>query len=181
MIRFQHYYDLVDSKKIDMDHINILKDEKLFVTVGGGIAAGKSYWTERFVDLPVIDVDNFVAEIGGGVYHRENLSEGRKKFNKAMNSALVGENSFIHMGTNANFNGTKKRLELAKENNFTNILVLVETSEEKTLRQARKRFVEGYRNEIAESRILQSRQDAIEVFNQLKETKLVDFYVHKIN
>jgi len=176
---FEYYYSLNEAAPIEIDQINNLKDDKLFVSVGGGIGTGKTFLTNKFVELPVIDVDDFVKDVGGGKYDRSNLSKGRKKFNEKISQSLKGDESFIHMGTNANLNGAKKRLLEAKENGFTTVLVLIDTNPEVAIKQSQYRFEKGERNQISEKRIRQSCEDAFKVFESLiKDNKLVDFYVH---
>lgn len=176
---FYNYYSINESTKIDLDQINNIKDDKLFVSVGGGIGAGKSFLTKRTVELPIIDVDEFVSEVGGGEYDRANLGAGRSKFNKALDRALEGDKSFIHMGTNQNVNAARKRLQRAKENNFTTVLVLIDTKPEIAARQAQKRVETGERNPIPMERIIQSREDALNTFKTLiRDNDIVDFYVH---
>jgi predicted kinase len=110
---FEYYYSLNEVNKIEIDQIENLKDQKLFVSVGGCIGAGKTFITKKFINLPIIDIDNFITEIGKGKYDRINLVEGRTAFNNALLKAIGENESFVHMGTNANLNGTKNRLELA--------------------------------------------------------------------
>lgn len=156
---FYNYYTINESTKIELDQINNIKDDKLFVSVGGGIGAGKSFLTKRTVELPIIDVDDFV--------------------NNALRRSLKGNKSFIHMGTNQNVNATRKRLQRAKENNFTTVLVLIDTKPEVAARHVQKRVENGEINTIPMERIIQSREDALNTFNTLiKDNDIVDFYVH---
>ena len=179
LLNFEYYYGLVESAKIELDQINNIKDDKLFVSVGGGIGAGKSFLTKKFVELPIIDVDDFVTEVGGGTYDRSKLNAGRNKFKLALDKALQGDESFVHMGTNANLNGAKNRLTKAKENGFTTVLVLIDTNPETAKKQSMKRVESGERNPIPKERIVQSHDDALQVFeNLIKDNKLVDFYIH---
>lgn len=176
---FNYYYSLNEAAPIEIEQIQNLLDEKLFVSIGGGIGAGKSYLTKKYLNLPVIDVDNYVSDVGEGKYDRNNLSLGRKAFNTALMNALEGKESFVHVGTNANLNGTKNRLQIAKENGFTNILVFVDTPPEKALKYSQMRVQLDERNEILLERIIQSHNDAKSVFQSLfKDNSLVDFYVH---
>ena len=176
MYNFYQYYALNESASIKLDQINNIKDDKLFVTVGGGIGSGKTFLTNKFVELPIIDVDDSISHVGGGQYDRANLGKGRKQFNSLLDKAYVGGKSFVHMGTNANLNGTKKRLQRAKENNFTTVLVLIDTNIDTAVKQAQMRTD---RNDIAIERIIQSHDDALDVFEKLKQDNdLVDFFVH---
>lgn len=173
---FEYYYSLNESVSIGIDQIENLKDDKLFVSIGGGIGAGKTFIAKKFITLPVIDVDDFVANVNEGKYDRSNLALGRKKFNMALMEALEFNQSFVHIGTNANLNGTKNRLTIAKQNGFTTILVFVDTNPEKAIQQ-----VEGReeRTEILKERIIKSHDDASIVFQTLiKDNSLVNFYVH---
>jgi dephospho-CoA kinase len=173
---FEYYYSLNEVNEIEIDQIENLKDQKLFVSVGGGIGAGKTYITKKFINLPIIDVDNFITEVGKGKYDRINLAEGRTAFNNALLKAIDENESFVHMGTNANLNGAKNRLELAKKNGFMNVLVLVDTNPEKAFQQIQ---IREERKEISKERIIQSYIDSKQVFETLiKDNKLVDFYVN---
>lgn len=172
--RFEYYYSLNESVLIEIDQIENLKDDKIFVSIGGGIGAGKTFITKKFINLPVIDVDDFVAKVNEGKYDRSNLAFGRKKFNIALMEALESNQSFVHMGTNANLNGTKNRLTIAKQNGFTTILVFINTCPDKVFERIQNRE----RNEISKERIYESYNDAKNVFDILiKDNKLVDFYV----
>lgn len=176
MYSFAQYYGINESVPIQIEQIENLKDDKLFISVGGGIGAGKTFLVNKFVKLPVIDIDDAVAKVGGGEYDRENLGQGRKIFNQDLEKALEGNESFVHMGTNQNLNATKERLQKAKENGFTTILVLIDTDPEIAARQIAGR---EERNEIDMNRIVQSRQDALNTFEALrKDNTLVDFYVY---
>jgi len=179
---FESYYSLSQPTLIEIDQINNLKDDKLFVSIGGGVAVGKSFVTKKFVTLPVIDVDNCVTEANSGTYDKKKLSEGRKLFNERMQNAFEGEESFVHMGTNANLNGTKKRLMIAKENGFTTVLVLIEAPIETALKRARQRVDESIRNEIPIERVYESMLDSLRVFHKLnRNIELVDFFVNMKN
>lgn len=178
MFSFERLYGINKSQKIALEEINTFKDDKLFVTVGG-IGAEKSFITRKFVALPILDVDDYVTKVGGGTYDRSNLGEGRKIFNASIDRALEGNKSFVHIGTNTNLNETKKRLKKAKENGFTNVLVLIDTNPEIAYEQVNKRVDE---QEILMERIIQFHDDAFEVFNSLKkDNDLVDFYVYKLD
>lgn len=179
MYSFDYFYGKNSSVEIELEEIANLKDEKLFVSVGGGISTGKTYFIERArLGLPIVDVDECIKEIGIGKYSRHNLSAGRMLFNQQIEEAFGGNKSFIYMGTNANLNGATKRLLRGKEANFTNILVHIETLPEIAINQSNRRVSLGERNEISYERIKQSIEDSFSVFNELKNNiSLVDFYV----
>jgi dephospho-CoA kinase len=175
---YEFSYSFNEATQIEIDQINNLKDDKLFVSIGGGIGAGKTYLANKFVDLPIVDVDDYVIEASSGIYDRSNLSIGRNKFKKILEDSLHGEESFVHMGTNTNINGVRRRLKEAKENGFTNILVLVDTKPEIAIQQVKKRSMLGERNLITQERIIQSHEDAVKVFELMKkEIDLVDFCI----
>jgi len=176
MNSFINFYN--QSNAIEIDQINTFKDDKLFISVGGCIGSGKTYFIEKFIDISVIDVDDCVKAIGQGIYNRIHLAEGRKIFQTKLEEAFKGNESFVHVGTNSNLNGVKQRLLQGKENGFTNILVLIDTNIEKSIKQIQERIE---RKEIAIDRVKQSYEDSLKVFNSIKDNKcLVDFYVHHI-
>ena len=146
MYSFEQYYSIHESVQISIDQIENLKDDKLFVTVGGGVGSGKTFLAKKFITLPV----------------------------RTMTESIGGDESFIHMGTNSNVNSTKQRLQEAKENGFTTVLVLIDTHPDIVAEQ-----IELESNLIEMERIVQSRDDALNVFETLKkDNTLVDFYVH---
>lgn len=154
MFSFSQLYGLNESPtQISMEDINTFKEDRLFVTVGSHTGSPNPFLTTQFGDLPIIEVKAYTTRVGGGVYHRSNLSEGRRLFQASIDKALEGNESFVHIGSNTNLEATKNRLQKAKDNGFTNILVLIESNID---------------------------EDARNVFNQLKkDNSLVDFYVHK--
>jgi len=182
LISFEYYYSLTEVTKIDIDQINNLKDEKLYVLVIGSIASGKTFLSKKFIGLPIIDVDNYVTEFGNGKYNRNNLGKGRLLYKNEFNKMINDENSFVDMGTGSNLQGTKNRLSLAKQNNFTTILVYIDASPQQSFQQSQQRFNSGERNEIPFERIEKTYNDSMKTFNELKkDNKLVDFYVIKKN
>lgn len=179
---FEFYYNLNEASSIEIDQIENLKDDKLYVLVIGSIGSGKTFITKKFINLPIIDVDDFVTNFSGGKYDRNNLGKGRLLYKNEFNKMINGENSFVDMGTGSNLQGTKNRLSLAKQNNFTTILVYINTSPQQSFQQSQQRFKSGERNEISFERIEQTYNDSIKTFNELKkDNKLVDFYVIKKN
>ena len=150
-LSFEYYYSLNEASKIELDQINIIKDDKLFVSV---IDANKSFLIKNFVELPIIDTDD--------------------------NVAFIKNESFVHIGTNNELANTKNRLKKAKENGFTNVLVLIDNNSVIAETQSQERVDSGERNEIPKERIIQSHEESKQVFETLiKDNSLVDFYVHK--
>lgn len=179
MYNFARHYGLYESEPIWIDQIDTFKDDKLFVTVGGGIGAGKTFLTKKFIGLPILDMDEYIIKVGGGEYNRDNLGEGRKLFHTSLELALEGDKSFVHMGTNSNLESTQKRLQKAKGNGFTTVLVLIDTPPQIAAKQIEQRAEEGGRGNILMERIVQSHGDSLNVFITLKkDNNLVDFYVH---
>ena len=168
-----------------LNSINDLKtylEDKLFISVGGGIGSGKSYFINNVLkksvgDLPVYDVDILNKQMAGGEYKRELAGKAAAQFRKELPIAFTKSESFIHTGTNSNYNGLAAKLQLAKANGFTTVLIHIDTPEDIAIQQASERTKSGERNPIEDFKIIRSINDSKETFEKIKKDKeLVDFY-----
>lgn len=109
LLSFESYYGLTkDPTQIEIDQINNLQDEKLFVTVFGGLGVGKTSIVEKYINIPIISKD-------------------------LLKEAFDNDASLVYLNSDQNYNITEKRLKEAKRNDFINILVLVESSVNKNI------------------------------------------------
>ena len=165
-----------------IDDLKTYLEDKLFISVGGGIGSGKTYFIENVLkkvvgNLPVYDVDVLASKMGGGEYKRELAGKAANQFKKELPIAFTKKESFIHTGTNANFNGATAKLQLAKSNGFTTVLIHIDVPEEVAIKQAQQRSETGERNPIEDYKIIRTNKDSKEVFEKLKKDRnLVDFY-----
>jgi predicted kinase len=150
--------------------------------VGGGIGSGKSYFINNVLkkvvgNLPLYDVDDFTIKLGGGEYKRELAGKAALQFKKELPIAFTKSKSFIYTGTNANFNGLAAKLQLAKSNGFTTVLIHIDTPENVAIQQSSQRATSGERNPIEDYKIIRTIRDSKEFFEKIKkDRKLVDFY-----
>jgi len=152
--RFESYYHLNEATQIEIDQIENLKDDKLFVFVSGGIGAGKTFLAQKFIKLPIME-------------------------NDALMKAFEGKESFVCKDINQNINGTIGKLQLAKQNGFTTILVFVDSDPEKAFTRLQKL---PERESILKEKVILTHDDALQAFQTIiKDNRLVDFYVHAHN
>ena len=182
---FIEFYESDTFYGRSLNSINDLKtylEDKLFISVGGGIGSGKTYFIENILkkvvgNLPVYDVDVLASKMGGGEYKRELAGKAAYKFKKELPIAFTKKESFIHTGTNANLNGIMAKLQLAKSNGFTTVLIHIDTPENVAIQQSSQRATSGERNPIEDYKIIRTNKDSKEVFEKLKKDRnLVDFY-----
>lgn len=157
-------------------------EDKLFISVGGGVGSGKTYFINNFLkrvvgNLPVYDVDEWNAKMAGGKYSKELSSKATTQFRKDLPVAFTKSESFIYTGTNANLNGIIAKLQLAKLNGFTTVLIHIDTPEEVAIKQSQQKSETGERNPIEDYKIIRTNKDSKEVFDKVKKDRnLVDFY-----
>lgn len=165
-----------------IDDLKTYLEDKLFIAVGGGIGSGKSYFINNVLqkivgNLPVYDVDDLTTMIGRGKYKRELAGKALSQFKKELPIAFTKDKSFIYTGTNSNFNGLVAKLQLAKTNGFTTVIIHIDTPENVAIQQALQRSETGERNPIEEYKIIRTIRDSKEVFEKIiKDRRLVDFY-----
>lgn len=180
---FQYFYENDNGRRLSMiNDLSSYLEDKLFISVGGGIGAGKSYFINKILnkivgDMPVMDVDEYTAQLSGGKYNREMSGKARAPFRADLDKMLHGDKSFIYTGTNANLKGTADKLQTAKDNEFTTVLIHIDIPLELALQQSQKRAEAGERNQIPEEVIERTIRDSKSTFEQLKNNKeIVDFY-----
>lgn len=165
-----------------IDDLKTYLEDKLFITVGGGIGSGKTYFINNVLkkiigNLPVYDVDELATKMGGGEYKRELAGKAALQFRKDVPIAFTKPDSFIHTGTNSNYNGLVNKLKLAKANGFTTVVIHVDTPENISIKQAAERTKSDERNPIEDFKISRSIKDSKETFEKIKKDReLVDFY-----
>ena len=101
LLSFQHYYRVGQAAKIQIDEINNLKDDKLFVNVCGVLKEEVISLTNKFIDLPIIK-----------------------------ESAITKKKSFVCLEEISDLNLTQNRFKKAKENGFTTVLVFINTTKQ---------------------------------------------------
>lgn len=157
-------------------------EDKLFIVVGGGIGSGKTYFVDNTLkkvvgDLLTFDVDAINRELGGGVYKRELAGQALARMRKGLEQSLRGKQSVIFSGTNSKYEALVKRLQIAKENNFTTILIHIDVPLEQALKQNKERASTGIHPEVPEEKLVRTNKNSKEVFDKVKKDRnLVDFY-----
>jgi len=109
MISFLNYYELDKPTRIEIDQVNNLKDDKLFVLVCGD--SNKVTVSEKYIQLSAINAET-------------------NQINEEIQSVLKGKESIILIENN-DIEIIKERLLSAKKNFFTTIYVLVEAIQSK--------------------------------------------------
>ena len=169
-----------------IDDLKTYLEDKLFIAVGGGIGSGKTYFINNILkkvvgNLPVYDVDEVTTKMGAGEYKRELAGKATVQFRKELSIAFTKPDSFIFTGTNANFNGLVAKLQLAKTNGFTTVLIHIDTPEDTAIQQVSQRADTGERNPIEDYKVIRTTKDSKEVFEKIKKNReLVDFYFQYI-
>jgi predicted ABC-type ATPase len=181
-IRFYENDDYYGRSLNSIEDLKTYLEDKLFIAVGGGIGSGKTYFINNVLkkvvgNLPVYDVDNWTSNIGGGEYKRELAGKAMTQFKKDFPIAFTKKESFIYTGTNANLNGTIAKLQQAKSNGFTTVLIHIDVPEEVAIKQSQQRSETGERNPIEDYKIIRTNKESKEVFEKVKKDRnLVDFY-----
>ena len=115
--------------------------------------------------------------MGGGKYKRELAGKAAVQFKKELPIAFVKSKSFIYTGTGSNYNGLVAKLQLAKTNGFTTVLIHIDTPENVAIQQASQRAATTERNPIEDYKVIRTIKDSKETFEKIKKDReLVDFY-----
>lgn len=137
---FSNYYNDID-REIEINQINVFKEEKLFVIVDSGLGIDKKIIVKENIELPVEE----------NVYKA--ITEGK---------------SIVYISENSNLKENRKKLLMAKENNYTTVEVLVSSNID--------RIIENGGKGLLVEDIHQSFIKAKEVYDGLKDDhRLVDF------
>jgi len=165
-----------------IDDLKTYLEDKLFIAVGGGIGSGKSYFVDNVIkkivgDMLTFDVDAMNREMSDGVYKAELTGKAITKMRSGLDNALKGNQSFIYSGTNSSYLVLSKRLQTAKENNFTTVIIHIDVPFEKAIEQNKGRASTGIHSEVPEDKIIKTNKESKETFEKIKKNReLVDFY-----
>lgn len=122
--------------------------EPTVIFIIGGVGAGKNYIKDKkFRKIHMIDPDEHTYELAKGDYdlQRKFIGQSIEWVNAEFEKNLKKGNTFIMMGTGANFKGYVNRFQKAKDAGMTTAVVFVNTDPKQALKNNQKRIVAGGR------------------------------------
>lgn len=137
---------LFEAKNVNFNQLStLLKKSKkpIFIAVAGSVGSGKSYIVNKHLDVDVIDPDVFTMELGDGVYDGKNVAKSMAMVKKAVQERLKNKQTFLQQGTSANLQSTINKIKKAKEHGYKTVLLYVDTSIDKAIKQIENRVKQG--------------------------------------
>lgn len=173
----------IDYQYIDIDDVDKL-DGPLYVLVTGTMGAGKSTVIGKHIkSIPIMDIDDVIAEVGNGVYDRANALTAHEIISKRIFHMMDRRESFVAMGTGASVYGVVERLANAKEMGYKTALLYVYAPVNQALEQNRHRINNGERGVKLdeEHKIIEAHKLVENTVHHLKHTRLLDYIVEYDN
>ena len=167
---------------ISISDINTISDP-VYVLVAGGIAVGKSTVVERELTIPIMDIDTVMAEMGFSKYNKKNYSAAMKTITEQVEDMLDRKQSMVAMGTASNLQFSIDRLFGAKQLGYTTALLYIDAPISQAIDQNDKRKQQKQRaiSSEQEYKIRRTNVGAANTVAALKDTTLVDYFVHYMN
>ena len=169
--------------KLQIDDIDSLPFP-VYVLVAGGIGVGKTHVVRKNIrDIQVMDLDDVMEELGHRKYDSRNTSEAMNIITERVEAVLERCESMVAMGTSANLPFSIDRLYGAKNRGYKTVLLHVDASIEQAVYQNELRREKGQRAVGPEEsyKIHRTNQGAANTVATLKDTDLVDYFIHHIN
>lgn len=168
---------------INIDQIESVTTDPLYVLVAGGIASGKTTHVNKHIkNIPVMDVDDIMSEMGFKDYSPYQLSIAMQKISESIKDMMLRKESLVSMGTAANLQFTIDRLHWAKMAGYSTVLLYIDTPLAQAIKQNDHRVSLGGRGITAQKhKIEKSNAGAAKTVATLKNTALVDYFCHHQN
>lgn len=173
------------TQRVDITDINTIvsvSDSPIYVLVAGGIGAGKSTVVQQHVNMPIMDIDDVMDELGYKEYTHAQTAEAMEIITKRVEDVLDKKESMVAMGTSANLSFSIDRLYGAKQRGYKTVLLWVDTPVDLAIKQNCIRR-EANRRAVRleeEYKIERTSIAAANTVASLKRTMLVDYYVHYV-
>ena len=168
----------------DIDKLSETRTFPLYVLVAGGMAVGKTYIvTEKINSIKIFDIDEVMAEMEFTDYNHEQFEKAMNVMIPMIESHMNKKKSMIAMGTASDVIIAVDRLFAAKQNGYETILLYIEAPIDQSLVQNKDRMSRGERgvSKDNEFKIKKTNKGAANTVDLLKESNLVDFFVHYDN
>ena len=171
------------SKKIDITDVDLLTENSIYVLVAGGFAVGKSHIVEKYVTrFPIMDIDNTMKELGFVDYTSQEFGEAMKVITEQVLEMTARGESLVAMGSASKLDFAINRLHAAKLKGYTTVLLYIDAPLEQASMQNKARIAAGRRGlKNKEYKIRNSNQGAAKTVASLRDTELVDYFVHYDN
>lgn len=173
----------VDYKYISIDEVDRLQG-LVYVLVAGTMGAGKSTIISKHIKtIKLMDIDEVIAELGNGVYDRENMYKAYEIISKEIFQMMARKESLVAMGTSGSVYSAIERLVNAKELGYKTVLIHVHVPVEQAIKQNRERIKRGERGvKLAEEyKIGEVYCDVDRTVRHLKHMRLLDYIVEYDN
>lgn len=171
------------SKKIDITDIDQLSEDPVYVLVAGGFAVGKTYIVEKYVTrFPIMDIDETMAKLGFVNYTSQEFGQAMAVITEQVLEMTGRGESLVAMGSASRLDFAINRLHAAKLKGYTTVLLYIDAPLEQASEQNKARIAAGGRGlKNKEYKIRSSNQGAAKTVASLRDTDLVDYFVHYDN
>lgn len=171
------------SKKIDITEVDLLSEDPIYVLVAGGFAVGKTYIVEKYVTrFPIMDIDKTMEELDFVNYTSNEFSQAMVIITEQVLELMDRKESLIAMGSASKLDFAINRLHAAKLRGYTTVLLYIDAPLEQASEQNKARLAAGKRGlKNQEYKIRNSNQGAARTIASLRDTDLVDYFVHYDN
>jgi predicted kinase len=179
----EHLLESKGPKKLKPTELSkLMKNEKVYVLLGGTPAAGKSWVIDKLLKgaFPVLDVDQYILKFGTDEYEdrKKNGMKARVLINKDTANFLATGTSFVKQGVSARFKAVEAQAQKAKAAGFITVFFYVETDVETALKRNKERVERGERaTEVPLYVIERKRKDSLGVLNLVKKTPIFDYVI----
>jgi len=173
--------------KLKITEINDLlkKYDKVWILTGGAPGAGKSYIAKKYINLPIIDMDDYVEKLSGGKgkYNPNLGSKARVLARSDVDKNLKFGKSFLKQGTSAIFNAVKNQCEQAKAAGFICIFLYIDIPINQAFSNNKKRTESGERESSVPDFVIERKlKDSRTVFKLIQNSaNLFNYYSYYLN
>ena len=160
----------------------LLKNEKIYILMGGAPGSGKSYVVDKEFgnSIKVLDMDAYVAKRGGSSKedYKKNGMKARVDMRKDSDKFLKDGTSFIKQGVSAGLNAVTNQAAQAKDFEFITVFFYIDVALKTALKRNTERVAKGEReSEVPEFVVNRKRDDSLKVLKQIKNLEGVFDYV----
>jgi len=168
------------SKLLSLSSVNKLKhqNKSIFILIGGGSGSGKNYFASK-LDFPLVDVDFENERINHGKIDCLNtVSEAIRIVKEKTNQFLQKKESFLQVSTASKIKGTENKFKLAKSFDYITVFIHINCPIIRAIKNNDHRVkLGGHGKTLKREKIILTKLGSDLVFNKLKNSSLVDFYL----